>query len=602
MRLRGLESCWGGVARMKVEIDLAFKGLLANANEIFWAGTKPPLSRMRADERILSPEAGFRLPPDYFERFEIVYLCEIDLGTIKEWPVVVDEALRLLAPGGVLVIRMSDSPLLSIHALKHQLYCWGAIAPYFEYQLADSSRMFAVRNDRAEYRRSAQQQDVSFGVVTDGRRPELLEKFVSSVGNLRRKPGQKVELLICGPRDLDLPSPPPDVDIRLISEPEEFREQGWITRKKNLIASQADHENLVVVHDRYSFPEDFLLQLAEYGFDFGVITCKQLTERGERTPDWVTLGAPWLWTPPAMLDYRDWTPYIYINGGIIIGKTYILRQCPWNDLLFWQQAEDVELTRRLQAAGHVPRFASCVTVISGPLRAGSLEAFDAIPWDRERYWLPMPPAWGSAQVNVVGILLGAVLDLTGGCSRKVVAQGVYLDEAWSLQAEGATLSAGSRGVLVIRLAWHPREIMSFDFTVASDGPVPVSVNGLPAYLETQSEDGRRLRLVCPPEAFRYSPVARLHFHAYAKGPLVLSQLHVSGSGSSLQPVSQDPATTHGSRFAPDDGLWSFVFAYLRNHKGLRRWYMRIKQSKRLRASPFARRVHDRLRKLPSRIQ
>jgi hypothetical protein len=592
---------------MKNEFDLHFKEVLAHAKEIFWAGSRPPLSRMCADERILSPQAGFRLPPDYHERFDIVYLSEVNLGSIKEWSLVVDEALRLLAPRGVLVVRMSDSHLLSIFALKHQLFCWG-MAPFFEHVFADHSRLFAVRLEREQRRFESHQRDVSFGVITDGRRPLQLRKFVSSVNNLRLEPGQKVEILICGPHDLDMSAIPSQVDIRLIAEPEEFREEGWITRKKNLIVSQAAYENLVVLHDRYFFPDDFLLRLGEYGFDFGVLSCKQLTEDGNRAPDWVTLGDAWLWTPPAMLDYRDWTPFVYINGGIIIGKRRIFTQCPWNELLFWQQAEDVELTRRLQAAGHVPRLAQHVTAFSAPLRAGALESMDAIPWGRDCYVLPAPPAWGLGRAYVQAAMPDVVLDFRGAGSRKLLTQGVSLDEAWSMGDEGITLAAASRGVLAFRLAWHPiAEALSFELLVSRGAKYvqEVLINGLPAKLETFGKDGQLLRVYCPAEAFRFSPVARFSLLSRAQGAVTLAQMQTPPSNSRILSVHSAMVVSYpgsGVVLGPSDSLWKYAYAYLINHETARCWYMRLKQNEWLRSSPLARRLYTRLRRLQDKVK
>lgn len=585
---------------MKNEADLPFKDLLAEAKEVFWAGSKPPFPRMRSDERILSPSAGFRLPADYHELFDVVYLSEVDLGTIKEWPLIVDEALRLLAPNGVLVLRMSDSPLLSVFALKHQLFCWGQLTPYFEHQFSDHSRLFAVRNQSPFKRGCSQNRNVSFGVVTDGRKPDQLERFVTSICNLQVGGDQKVEILICGPSNLNLSNYPTSVQISLIPEPEEFREQGWITRKKNLIAGQAAYENLVIVHDRYFFPKDFLLQLDEYGFDFGVLSCKQLTETGERTPDWVTLGKTWNWTPPAMMDYGDWTPYVYINGGIIIGKTSILRKCPWNELLFWMQAEDVELTRRLQNFGYVPKFAQNVTAFSGPLRYGAMEGMEAVPRSREFYWLPDSPAWGSRELSIRGVPPNEVLDFAGKDRQEIAPQGVYLDEAWGGGGAGLELPPNGKGEITFRLAWHPAEETMFELVLKSsrESIRTVSVNGMQVEVECDEGNDNYLRLSCTPDVFKFSPVARIVFCSSEHLPLVLSQILVArNSHMLLLPSEATGKVGAHSNFVlnQSDSFWKYVYLYLRNNERARFWYRRLKQNGWLRSNSLARWAYVRLR-------
>jgi len=59
------------------------------------------------------------------------------------------------------------------------------------------------------------------------------------------------------------------------------------------------------------------------------------------------------------LDCRDLDcllPTQYINGGLIIAKTKTLRDVPFNELVFWQQAEDVELAHAFRSLSIPPRI------------------------------------------------------------------------------------------------------------------------------------------------------------------------------------------------------------------------------------------------------
>ncbi len=173
---------------MGASIDFELKQYLENAGRVFWAGDLPPLARMVASAAIYDGAADHRLPPELHQSFDLVYLVERDLGRLKTWPLVLDEALRLLAPGGRLVVRMTNTPLCSVFELKHQVFAWGRTRAWFEHTCEDGATLFGVHHDRTE-RRPASLTGFSFGVITDGRRPEQLAAFLASVRALRRSAG-----------------------------------------------------------------------------------------------------------------------------------------------------------------------------------------------------------------------------------------------------------------------------------------------------------------------------------------------------------------------------------------------------------------------------
>lgn len=585
---------------MKTEVDTNLRELLASASSIFWAGKKPPFPRMHADERIFSPGKSYRLPSDYHENFDLVYLSEVDLGTVKAWPVVVDEALRLLSPQGILIIRASDSPLLSVFSLKNQLFCWGGLSVYFDHKFSDGSYLLAVKNERVVKRATLDQNSVSFGVVTDGKRPDQLNRFINSVKNLQKESNQNVEIVICGPSDLDISIYHDGIDVSLIPEPELFKDQGWITRKKNLIVEKSKYENLVIAHDRYYLPEDFLKSLSGFGFDFNVMTCKQITEHGERAPDWVTVGDEWLWTAPGMLAYGDWSPYVYINGGFIIAKRNVLKAVPWNELLFWGQAEDVELTRRLSAAGYIPRFSESVTANTSALRRGSIEVMEAIPTSKLNYWLPNPAGWGNRKLVIRSIAPSTSLNLKGANEEVIANQGIYLDSQWLISSQGVLLEAGLQGELSLRLAWMPTTDFTLEFfTSNSECIKAITANGLPIDIVNLTHD--RLQLLCPKAAFQFSTVLRLVFNTV--GQLLIKKIIVGKNLGFVKLIQNHSSTIPGERvFVQANGFFGYIVASLKSHSGVRRIYLKLKQNEWLRNNPLVRRVYQRIRKLLGETQ
>ena len=480
---------------------------LARGGRVFWAGAQPPLLRMDADPRIYDPDSDYRLPAQLHQTYDYVYLVERDLGTQKAWPLVVDEALRLLRPGGVLVVRMTNTALCSIYALKHFIGQWGGWEPVFEFQCEDGATEFGVRNQRTEPR-PAGCKSFSIGVITDGKRRERLYAFLESVCLLEKAGVEVVELLVCAPASVRSDVLAAFPGVVFVVDEGGFPEQGWITRKKNLLVDRATQENVVIVHDRYTLAPDFLQSIIRFGGDFSLIVCRQLRPDGRRFPDWVSLGTGWSWSSPAMLRYGDWTPYLYVNGGITIGKTEVLRSIRWNELLFWNQAEDVELTRRLMGRGYVARLAREAVAISHLTRAGTMEAFELLPTVSECYHLPGPPLAAGEEI-APSLPLAQTIRLSSRLVQNPGRLGFFYCEQWALGQDALELGAGVFGEVGGRLPATPSVNLEVRFgCTVSVGLPEVIVNDVPIIPKVQ---GRELRLSLPPKLFAQTRVVRMHF-------------------------------------------------------------------------------------------
>jgi hypothetical protein len=93
---------------------------------------------------------------------------------------------------------------------------------------------------------------------------------------------------------------------------------------------------------------------------------------------------------------------MYVNGGALIAKRQLLVECPWNELLFWNQGEDVELTRRMKVLGITPRLAPYVVLETDEPREGYTQEF-LPPLDKDSSFLE------SANRRVEHTLLSFVL-------------------------------------------------------------------------------------------------------------------------------------------------------------------------------------------------
>jgi hypothetical protein len=86
---------------------------LSSKEKIFWGGINPPNKDYISDMKVYDPKYDYRLSSEYHRSFSKVYLHEILISEMKPWPLILDEACRLLAPEGKLYIRFYDNKLFS---------------------------------------------------------------------------------------------------------------------------------------------------------------------------------------------------------------------------------------------------------------------------------------------------------------------------------------------------------------------------------------------------------------------------------------------------------------------------------------------------------
>jgi len=187
----------------------------------------------------------------------------------------------------------------------------------------------------------------TFGIVSNGARKDWIDLSIQSIRN------QKIphyEIIICGKY-----SGKKEVDIKYIPFTDRD-DKGWITKKKNLINKLASYQNVCVMHDRYIFDDDWYKKTKEYGNSFEYITNIQ-KYKNIRAGDWLSLGGrKFAAHKTRLIDYRDWDKYVILSGGHIISKKSILNKVPFNESLYWNGAEDVQLGHDMMDSGYIPRI------------------------------------------------------------------------------------------------------------------------------------------------------------------------------------------------------------------------------------------------------
>jgi len=215
----------------------------------------------------------------------------------------------------------------------------------------------------------------SFGYCAGPNSLENLQKFLKSLrhnffGNL----DSQVEVIVSGeinPEMFVVESDFPEFKF-IFHDFKDPNGKIWLTKKKNQIAQIANHDNLFILHDYYRL-------------GYGVITNYIMNSRlnvdlymfpinnreGNRHSDWLLSPVymqQFLDAFPEynqiLMDYaphenapkyicglpfseKSLTKYQYISGGFVCCKKHVLLEEPFNESLYWGDAEDVEWSQRV---------------------------------------------------------------------------------------------------------------------------------------------------------------------------------------------------------------------------------------------------------------
>ena len=137
----------------------------------------------------------------------------------------------------------------------------------------------------------------------------------------------------------------------------------------------------MICHNRYIMPKDWINQIENTGYQFTAQTITQpiLNYKGhskhKNIPSIAAMPSLDHYGKAIFLDPYEYHPNTYINGGCIIAKRWILSKLKWNELLFWNECEDVELSRRLQDYGVILRTNSSSYLIARTPRGDYFNGF-----------------------------------------------------------------------------------------------------------------------------------------------------------------------------------------------------------------------------------
>ena len=111
----------------------------------------------------------------------------------------------------------------------------------------------------------------TFGITTDYSDMNRIEQIKTSIRDMKIN---NYEILIIGnlKRDNEF-----DTEYVYFNEEEKPK---WVTRKKNILASNAKYENVVIFHDYFLFDLEWYNNFLVFGDDWDVCSNKQLLITG----------------------------------------------------------------------------------------------------------------------------------------------------------------------------------------------------------------------------------------------------------------------------------------------------------------------------------
>ncbi|NTS76926.1 hypothetical protein HR060_08585 [Catenovulum sp. SM1970] len=316
---------------------LNYESLYLNlpAEHQIWFGKQPPFYMHSV---YIEHSSGFRLHSSLHTKFKQVWIYEKSLATYESWEAILDEAIRCLEESGNIIIRFNQTDECNVIKIKRYLYrhkfltaevseeCFDG--SYFEINFTIHRKAPHIYKDRSW----------TMALLTTGNKVDNVVSFCKSI---RQFGGQDIQILICGPKNIaysEFNVEYVDVDTR-----EGLAE---ISKKKNVIAQHAIHNNLLIAHDRYILNPDFINGFEAFGYDFDFVTINQNYECGSSFPCIAKLRTALAWCRPIIVEKpEDIDNRCYANGGLLIFKKSSLESIKMNDLLFWNQAEDVEISR-----------------------------------------------------------------------------------------------------------------------------------------------------------------------------------------------------------------------------------------------------------------
>jgi len=246
--------------------------------------------------------------------------------------------------------------LLSTYTSAHAIFIRSKSQIKYEFSVATNGRYYLKKQEKVGHKyflkykkecKTLPEGDTierwSFGIITDGRKNEQVERLVESIIQLDIP---YYEIILCGPFCIENFKNHPVIILDDVILDKDIRAP--ITRKKNKIANKSKYNNLCIMHDRYKFPEDWYKNMKMYGNYFDLLVQPNIGAKGGRIVDWIEYnGMPSkiFFNHTGLLRYSKWSSTWYVPGGFLIIKNNLYKNTLLDYNLFWDELEDVQFSQ-----------------------------------------------------------------------------------------------------------------------------------------------------------------------------------------------------------------------------------------------------------------
>ncbi|WHO39984.1 hypothetical protein PMI04_005155 [Sphingobium sp. AP49] len=327
---------------------LNLEPLFSSGNRHAWIGNHPPFDCTAID---ISIATGFRAAAPLHGQFDVIWCATPDAHGGENWPILLDEALRLIGRNGHLVLHI-PAHFSEMARIKNYLKRKFGFRCSIVDELALPSGIQTIIAVERTLFDAANARDWSVAILASGQRTPIVKRMVQSIRSSAR--GAAVDIIIFGPHFEGLD----DQGVRFLDEADYDINPllNEISKKKNILGAEARHENLLICHDRYYLDDGFFESFDDFGTDFDFATVHQSFPDGQTFPAIGEVGGLQLDRLHYVPDDAGFIDNVYVNGGFFIIKKSVLTALPLNDLCFWNQAEDAEFAVLLRQHGIIPRY------------------------------------------------------------------------------------------------------------------------------------------------------------------------------------------------------------------------------------------------------
>lgn len=190
----------------------------------------------------------------------------------------------------------------------------------------------------------------TFGIPTSGKNNDWVDELVESIVD------QKIpnyEIIICGPyKNEDLIN---KYNLKVLEDvilKNDLRIP--ICHKKNKIIKKAIYENICILHDRFLLHKNWYIKMQEFGNYFDFLCLPTYDSSMNRFHvDWMEFNFPisQKFKINKSLEYSKWSPNAIVQGGVIIGKTRLMRKHLLDERIHWGELEDMHFSKAITLDG-----------------------------------------------------------------------------------------------------------------------------------------------------------------------------------------------------------------------------------------------------------